>query len=137
MIETYRWVVYPAELDHMGHMNVMWYTSKFDQSTWHFFASLGITPSYIRENNCGMAALEATTKYLAEVMAGDLLVINSKILELRDKTIKFQHVMINAETNEVVASTEMIGAHLDREKRRACSFPEEIRGHCDQLLSSD
>lgn len=50
MIETYRGVVYPNQLDHMGHMNVQWYTSKFDEATWHFFSHLGITNNYITVN---------------------------------------------------------------------------------------
>ena len=33
MIETYRGVVYPNQLDHMDHMNVQWYTSRFDEGT--------------------------------------------------------------------------------------------------------
>ena len=44
MIETYRGVVYPIHLDHMGHMNVQWYTSKFDEATWHLCSALGMSP---------------------------------------------------------------------------------------------
>ena len=80
MIETYRGVVYPNQLDHMGHMNVQWYTAKFDEGTWHLFSSVGITSNYIRENNKGMAALEQTTKYKTEVLSGDLLVVKSALL---------------------------------------------------------
>ena len=68
-------------------MNVQWYTSKFDEGSWHLFSAVGITSDYIQKNNKGMAALEQTTKYKAEVMAGDLLVVKSKILEVKDKTI--------------------------------------------------
>ena len=105
MIETYRGAVYPDQLDHMGHMNVQWYTAKFDQGTWQLFSLVGITSSYIRENNRGMAGLEQTTKYKAEVMAGDLLHIKSKVLEVNDKTIKFIHTMYNSETGMVVATS--------------------------------
>jgi len=136
MIETYRGVVYPDQLDHMGHMNVMWYTSKFDQGTWHFFAMLGITPSYIKEYNRGMAALEITTKYSAEALAGDLLVIKTEMLEINNKTMKFRHVMFDAETEAEVATSELVGAHLDREKRKACVFPEHIRARCQELLTT-
>ena len=40
---TYRGAVQVWQCDHMGHMNVMWYVGKFDEGTWNFFASLGIT----------------------------------------------------------------------------------------------
>lgn len=41
---TYRGVVYPWQCDHMGHMNVMWCVGKFDEATWQFFSTFGLTP---------------------------------------------------------------------------------------------
>ena len=58
MIETYRGIVYPHHIDHMDHMNVQWYISKFDESTWHLFSKVGITSEYIRKNDKGMVAVE-------------------------------------------------------------------------------
>jgi acyl-CoA thioester hydrolase len=133
-IETYRGVVYPSQLDHMNHMNVQWYISKFDEGTWQLFSFLGITNKYMRENDKGMAALEQITKYKAEVMAGDLLVIKSKVLEVRDKTIRFIHTMYNAETNAEVATTELVAIHLDRRKRKGCFLPDDIRSRCEELI---
>jgi len=135
VIETYRGVVYPNQLDHMGHMNVQWYTSKFDEGTWHLFSAVGITSDYIRKTNKGMAALEQTTKYKAEAMAGDLLVVKSKILEIKDKTIKFTHLMYNVETQLEVAATELVAVHLDRNERRACSLPKDIKEKCTELMN--
>ena len=134
MIETYRGVVYPYQLDHMGHMNVQWYTSKFDEGTWHLFALAGLTSDYFGENNRGMAALEQNTKYKAELMAGNLIVVKSEIIEVRDKTIRFFHSMENAETGVEAATTELVAAHLDRELRKACPFPEDIREKCSRLI---
>ncbi len=134
MIETYRGVVYPNQIDHMNHMNVQWYISKFDEGTWHLFSSVGITANYIRENNKGMAALEQTTKYKAEVMSGDLLVIKSKVLETMDKTIRFLHCMYNSETGVEVATSELLAIHLDRKERKACSLPKEIIDKCMTLM---
>jgi acyl-CoA thioester hydrolase len=42
-IITYRGVVYPWHCDHMGHMNVMWYTGKFDEACWQLLSMLGLT----------------------------------------------------------------------------------------------
>lgn len=137
MIETYRGVAYPHQLDHMGHMNVQWYTSKFDEGTWHLFSAAGITSDYMRDNDRGMAALEQKTNYKAEVMAGDLLVVRSQVLEIKSKTLRFLHVMYNAETGAEVARTELVAAHLDRKARRACPFPEAIVKICSDLMSSD
>ena len=134
MIETYRGVVYPNQLDHMDHMNVQWYTSKFDEGTWHLFSAVGITADYIRKNNRGMAALEQITKYKSEAMAGDLLVVKSKILEVKDKTIRFIHSMCNAETGLEIATSELVAAHLDRDERKACALPDDIKKKCTELM---
>ena len=134
MIETYRGVVYPNQMDHMDHMNVQWYTSKFDEATWHLFSAVGITNRYIHENKRGMAALEQITKYKSEVVSGDLLVIQSKILEVKEKTLRFLHIMVNSETKTEVATSELLGVHLDRRKRKSCIFPDDIRAKCEKLV---
>lgn len=126
MIETYRGVVYPHHLDHMGHMNVQWYTAKFDAATWHLFSNIGITATYIRDNNKGMAAVEQIIRYKEEALAGDLLVIKSRVLKMKAKSIRFIHVMFNAETHREVASCELVGVHIDRKERKSCPFPEKI-----------
>jgi acyl-CoA thioester hydrolase len=133
-IETYRGVVYPNQLDHMNHMNVQWYASKFDEGSWHLLSFVGITNKYIHDNDRGMAALEQITKYKAEVMVGDLLVVKSKVLEVKDKTIRFIHTMYNAETGDEVATTELVTVHLDRKKRKGCSLPDDIRSRCEELI---
>jgi acyl-CoA thioester hydrolase len=67
-------------------------------------------------------------------MAGDLLVVKSRILEVRDKTLRFIHTMYNVETGGEVATSELVAAHLDRKLRKACSFPEEIKKNCLTLV---
>ncbi len=63
MIETYRGVVYPNQLDHMEHMNVQWYSAKFDEATWQLFSAIGITSEYIQKENKGMAAAETSVRH--------------------------------------------------------------------------
>ena len=52
----------------------------------------------IRKDNKDMEAIEQTMKYKEETLPGDLIVIKSKILEIKDKLIRFYHVMYNADT---------------------------------------
>jgi len=123
---TYKGAVYPWHCDHMGHMNVMWYVGKFDEATWHLFGDLGITPQFLRENNRGMAAVEQHIAYKRELMAGDIVTVTSKIIEIREKVVIFQHEMKNAHTGEVSATTKLTGVFMDSVARRAIAFPEEI-----------
>src|SRR4029079_18139155 len=60
---THKGTVFPWHCDEMGHMNVMWYVGKFDEATRHLFNAIGITPTFVRENKRGMAAVEQTIQY--------------------------------------------------------------------------
>ena len=125
-IETYRGVVYPWQMDHMDHMNVQLYTARFDEATWHLFAALGMTTGYFKANRRGMAALEQRTRYKRELQAGALIRVGSELLEAKPKTIRFVHRMYDTESGEEVATTELVGAHIDTEARKAVPFPDDI-----------
>ena len=125
-IETYRGVVYPWQMDHMDHMNVQFYTARFDEATWHLFAALGLTTNYFKANRRGMAALEQRTLYKRELHAGALIRISSELLEMKPKTIRFLHRMHDTESEEEVATTELVGAHIDTGARKAVAFPDDI-----------
>ena len=81
-IESFRGHVLNSQCDLMGHMNVQFYTGKFDEATWHLFSMVGLTNSYFKAENRGMAAVKQTTEYKAEAVAGDLLVCRSRFLEI-------------------------------------------------------
>lgn len=135
-IETHRGVVYPWQCDHMGHMNVTYYMAAFDAATWHLFAHLGITPDYMRSNERGMAAVEQTLHYLREVLPGDVVVVRSRPIEMKDKSLRFGHRMVDGVTGVEVATTELVAVHLDRRQRAACPFPQEIRAAVDGWSSA-
>src|SRR5262252_6365260 len=90
---TYRGAVYPTECDHMGHMNVAFYVAKFDQATWQLFAAMGLTPSRLRAEKLGMAGVEQHIEYKRELFAGDVVTVTSRILEVREKAMRFAHEM--------------------------------------------
>jgi acyl-CoA thioester hydrolase len=133
-ILTNQSVVYPWHCDHMGHMNVMWYTSKFDEATWRFFAELGMTSKWFAEHNRGMAAIEQTTSYLSELNAGDVIEINTRLLESHEKVLVFEHEMVDAVGGRVAATSRLTGVHLDTVARRSTSFSPQVMEAAIQLL---
>jgi acyl-CoA thioester hydrolase len=123
---TYRGSVYPWQCDHVGHMNIMWYVGKFDEANWNLFAALGLTPSYLRRENRGMAAVQQTISYKRELLAGDIVSISSRVIAFKSKSITFVHEMKNAETGEIAAVCELVGVHMDRGARQSMPFPPEV-----------
>jgi acyl-CoA thioester hydrolase len=131
---TYKGTIYPWHCDHMGHMNVMWYVGKFDEATWNVAAMVGMTPSYIRDSGCGAAAVQQNITYKHELFAGDTIVIHSRVLEVREKAVRFVHVMTNAETGVEAAVCELTGVHVDRQLRKAVPFPPAIAARLAALV---
>ena len=135
MVEaTYRGTVYPWQCDHVGHINIMWYVGKFDEANWNLFARLGLTPSYLREANRGMAAVQQNITYKRELLAGDIIQVRSHLLELRDKSIRFRPDMTNAESGEIAAFCEITAVHMDRGLRKSMPFAEIIRETAQRYL---
>ncbi len=124
---SYQGTVYPWQCDHMGHMNVMWYTGKFDEATWQYFARLGMTRAFFDDNNRGMAALEQTTKYLKEVRPGDILTVRTHTVEVARKTIRFRHEMSETSGGEAVATTELVAVYIDTSLRKGVILPDDVR----------
>lgn len=119
----------------MGHMNVMWYTGKFDEATWNLFAELGITPTYMRKQLRGMVGVQQNTTYKEELFAGDVVEVRSRVLEVRDKVIRFLHEMRNIEKGTVSATTEVTAVHLGRQTRKSCPFPPAIRAGAEARVT--
>jgi acyl-CoA thioester hydrolase len=115
-------------------MNVMWYVGKFDEATWQLFAGLGITAAFMRENQRGMAGVEQHITYKKELYPGDVVGIYSRVLEVKQKSIRVEHVMKNEASGEVSATMVLVAVHIDTVKRKGIMFPAEIRTKAEALL---
>ncbi len=134
---TYRGTVYPWQCDHVGHMNIMWYVGKFDEANWNMFARLGLTPSYLRQSGRGMAGVQQNITYKRELFAGDIVDVRSRLLELREKSIRFVHEMRDAETGELAATCEITAVHLDRQAHKSMPFEDAIREIAARQLAAE
>lgn len=132
---TYRATIKAEYLDHMGHMNVMWYTHLFDQATWAFFAQVGMDKAYFEEHSAGCAALEQHTHYLAELRHGANVSLRSRALGRSPKRLHFMHFMVNEDAGVLAATTEIVGIHIDRDARRSSPLPASIAATIDRLLA--
>jgi acyl-CoA thioester hydrolase len=134
---TYRGAVYPSQCDHMGHMNVASYVAKFDEATWQLFAAIGLTRSRLRADNRAMAGVEQHIEYERELFAGDVVTVTSRILEVRDRVLRFAHEMTNDETGVLSARTRLVAVHLDAASRKAIPLPDDVRSLAAGLMDPE
>ena len=123
---TDRGTIYRWHCDHVGHMNVMWCVGKFDEATWCVLADLGLTPGLLRAESRGMAAVKQEISYTREFLAGDVVTVRTRLLEVRERVIRFRHEMFDAESSELAATTDLTAVHMDAAARRAVALPEAV-----------
>ena len=133
LVETYRGFVYPWAIDHVGHMNVQFYTARFDEATWQFLARLGLTPSFLARNGRGAVAADQRTQYKREVLASTLLHATTELLAIGTKSLRFVHRMYDSVTGEEVASTELVGVYFDTVRRVSAELPASAHAQAETL----
>jgi acyl-CoA thioester hydrolase len=135
-IETHRGVVYPWVIDHVGHMNVQFYTARFDEASWQFLAQLGLTPAFLKRNDRAAVAVDQRTQYKREVLAGTLIHITSELVSLGRTSIRFVHRMFDSETREEVAVSELVGVYFDTDCRVATPLPANVHRRAAEMLTT-
>jgi len=135
-IETYRGTVYPWSIDHVGHMNVQFYTARFDEATWQFLARLGLTPAYLEASGHRAVAADQRTQYHREVLAGTLLHVTTELLAVGRSSLRFVHRMYDSVTGEAVATTELVGVYFDVARRASAQLPDLVRTCADDLRAA-
>ena len=131
--ETYRGVVYPWTIDHVGHMNVQFYTARFDEASWQFLAQLGLTPAFLKRNHRSAVAVEQRIQYKRELLAGSLVHIATELISLGRTSIRFVHHMYDSETAEEVAASELVGVYFDVDIRLAAPLPPSVYRRAREL----
>ena len=126
-VMTYRGMVYPWHCDHMGHMNVMWYTAKFDEACWQMLSKIGLTIARLKQDGAALAAVEQHIQYKRELHAGDGVTIQSALLEVKDRSVHMLHKMIHDASGQVASTTVVVGVYLDAVVRKAIQLPHDVR----------
>jgi len=126
-LETgYSGMLYPMEIDHMQHANVRYYSRAFNETAYFMFTFAGITPEYMRDNDCGMAAVEEHHYYRREIQPGDHVVVKTCFIDFTEKWLHVWSVMINRITDDVCAINDQRCVHFDTNARSSTPFPTDI-----------
>ncbi len=131
---THRGGLYPRDLDHMGHVNVVAYMEHFDQATWSFFADVGITPEWIRTAGYALSAVRYDIQFKKELLAGDVVTVRSRFTRIGNSSVSYVHEMSNGATGALAATAEVTSVLIDRENRRSVPFPTELAARVRGLI---
>jgi acyl-CoA thioester hydrolase len=132
---TYRGLVYPAQCDAMGHMNVQHYVAAFDQAMWHLASELGYRSSWVTERRQGWADVRYVINYRRELCAGDLFHVESGVVKVGNSSLVTTHRAIHTESGQVAAEIEMTSVYFDLASRKSAPLPAEIKASAEALAA--
>jgi acyl-CoA thioester hydrolase len=126
-VESYRGQVLASECDLMGHLNIQYYISRMSHAPLTMGYLVGIVPEDLKERKRGFAAVQQNSRYMKELLAGDIIHMNSGVLKNTDKTITFHHKLFNSASGEQTMETTLTVAYMDIANRKAVPLTEEMR----------
>lgn len=80
-------------------------------------------------------AVEQRLTYRREAVPGDTLEIYTRPLEIKAKTSRFYHEMMDVCSGEVAATCEMVAVHTDSVARISVELPDSVRTAVKALVA--
>ena len=135
-IETYHGAVRREDCDDLGHMNVQHYFAAVSNGMFVMMSRLGLTLEEIQRRHISFAVVHAETDFHRELRSGDVMLLESTVLKLGDKSATFQHRLRNISTASIAMTTDFKCVLLDLRKREAISIPDDIRAAAEELAAA-
>ncbi|MEU8704917.1 thioesterase family protein [Streptomyces sp. NPDC048565] len=140
-LPLFRQTVRPEWIDYNGHLSEAFYVLVFGYATDALMIETGMGPEYRADTGCSLYTVESHVRYLRDVPVGAPLAIRTRLLGTGARKTRFAHemyVLDRAEADpepgaEPVATSELLGVHVDQGSGRAVPFPEAVRERLSAL----
>ncbi len=133
-METFKGAVLASEYDPESHMNTLMYVSRFDQATWFLLSNVGITPSTMKKQNRRIAIVRQRFQYIRELKGGELVVIQSGIVAVGQKHIRFLHRMLDIEDGKMIATSDYTAVLASLKSGGSVKLPANYKKAAEGLL---
>ena len=129
----HREIVSDAWVDYNGHMNVAYYGLVFDHATDLLLDHIGLDAERRAVLGGSVFVVEAHVTYENEVMAGETLEVETRVLDVDEKRMRVFHRMtrVDDDTGETVATNELMILYVDMTTRRSAAMPADVRANLD------
>jgi acyl-CoA thioester hydrolase len=120
-------IVSPDWIDYNGHMNMGYYLVAFDHiATDRYFDFLGIGIDHKQAENKTTFSLAANIDFIREVLEGDSLRFETRMLDFDHKRIHYIHSMYHAEQGYLASTNECLTLYIDMATRRSTPFSDDL-----------
>jgi acyl-CoA thioesterase FadM len=133
MVPTAAGRVQPGDLDEFGRMGLCATIHKFTDSSLQVGAAVGLTADYIKTARRAFSTFEFRLRIGGALKLGDCYRTRSGIAHLGNSSLRFLHVMSDADGREV-ARLGQFGVTLDLDARRPAALGRELRERAEKLV---
>ncbi|HER26383.1 MAG TPA: thioesterase-like protein [Rhodospirillales bacterium] len=123
-------------IDYNGHMNVAYYLLVFDHASDTLLDQLELGAAYRAQKNCSMFVVETHITFDREVLEGELLRVENRIVGYGDKRLHIYQQMSGGATGEMAATNEVMLLHVDMSQRRTSRFPQGALDRIQSIFNS-
>lgn len=115
------------ETDSNEHMNVQFYTTRYDMASGQLMASLGQDFQSMKSKGIGFAYVAMDIRYIKEVLEDDPIHIETSVLEVGNKVVTIKHEMFHSITKKLHSDAIAKWVVFDTKIRKAIPLEEEVR----------
>lgn len=120
--------------DYNGHMNESRYGQVYSDAADEIMKLVGADPGYIA-NGLSFFTVDIRIRFLVEALAGDLIYVESRVLEGKGKKLRVYNEMFRAD-GTLLSSGEQLLIHVNLETRRACEPADAVRDRLEALAAA-
>jgi acyl-CoA thioester hydrolase len=125
--------VQPGDLDEFGRMGLCGMVHKFSDAAVQFGAAIGLTADYIKPARRSFSAFELRVRIARAPSLGDSYRIDTGLAGLGNTSLRYLHVMRDAQTGDEIARVDRYGVQLDLDARRPAPLAAELRERAERL----
>ncbi len=126
-METQRGIVTEDDIDYNRHMSVKAYFPKFDDAAFFLIRSSGLFYGDLHARNVALATVLHKIRYLAELNEGDPYNIESALISIGRRSVRYVQKMNNLRTGNLAASFDTIESLFDFVERKSVPWPDDLR----------
>jgi acyl-CoA thioester hydrolase len=136
-MQTLRRPVAPRDCDILGHMNVAAYIDAVSDAMFTLQGAVGLDRAALDREQRSFVAAHIEADYRAEMLAGEVFTMESRVLHVGTKSARFGHRMIRMSDGACVFDAENVSVHFDLAARRALALPDALRAALNRLREED
>ncbi len=132
-MQTLRRPVALRDCDILGHMNIAAYVDAVSDAMFSVQGAIGLRRRDIEVGQISFVRARIEADYKSELLAGDVVEMDSQILHIGTKSIRVRHRLTRLDDGVLAFEAVTTSVLFDLKSRSALAIPDEMRQALDAL----